>query len=437
LSLSLASSLLNAEDNGFFISAGYQIGEAAQMVKNTGELKKLSDTYENLSNLLNNFNNLNQAVTNASSPSEINAAIDNLKANTQGLTGEKTNSPAYQAVYLALNAAVGLWNVIAYNVQCGPGKSGQSSVIFEGQPGHDSSSINCNLTGYNNGVSGPLSIDNMKTLNNAYQAIQQALKDGNGFPVLDSAGKQVTITITTQTNGQTSKETTTTTNDAQTLLQEASKMISVLTTNCPWVNHNSGQNGGAPWGLNTAGNVCQVFATEFSAVTSMIKNAQEIVAQAQSLNANQNNQNAPQDFNPYTSADKAFAQNMLNHAQAQAKMLELAAQMKKDLNTIPSQFITNYLAACRNGGGTLPNAGVTSNTWGAGCAYVGETITALNNSLAHFGTQEQQIQQAENIADTLVNFKSRYSELGNTYNSITTALSSIPNAQSLQNAVSK
>ncbi|EMH35586.1 hypothetical protein HMPREF1425_00824, partial [Helicobacter pylori GAM71Ai] len=30
LSLSLASSLLNAEDNGFFISAGYQIGEAAQ-----------------------------------------------------------------------------------------------------------------------------------------------------------------------------------------------------------------------------------------------------------------------------------------------------------------------------------------------------------------------------------------------------------------------
>ncbi|OOQ02766.1 hypothetical protein B0X44_05430 [Helicobacter pylori] len=407
------------------------------MVKNTGELKKLSDTYENLSNLLNNFNNLNQAVTNASSPSEINAAIDNLKANTQGLTGEKTNSPAYQAVYLALNAAVGLWNVIAYNVQCGPGKSGQSSVIFEGQPGHDSSSINCNLTGYNNGVSGPLSIDNMKTLNNAYQAIQQALKDGNGFPVLDSAGKQVTITITTQTNGQTSKETTTTTNDAQTLLQEASKMISVLTTNCPWVNHNSGQNGGAPWGLNTAGNVCQVFATEFSAVTSMIKNAQEIVAQAQSLNANQNNQNAPQDFNPYTSADKAFAQNMLNHAQAQAKMLELAAQMKKDLNTIPSQFITNYLAACRNGGGTLPNAGVTSNTWGAGCAYVGETITALNNSLAHFGTQAEQIKQSELLARTILDFRGSLSTLNNTYNSITTTASNTPNSPFLKNLISQ
>ncbi|WP_121028699.1 Hop family adhesin HopZ [Helicobacter pylori] len=436
LSLSLASSLLNAEDNGFFISAGYQIGEAAQMVKNTGELKKLSDTYENLSNLLTNFNNLNQAVTNASSPSEINAAIDNLKANTQGLTGEKTNSPAYQAVYLALNAAVGLWNVIAFNVQCGPGNSGQPSVTFDGQPGHNSSSINCNLTGYNNGVSGPLSIDNFKQLNQAYQVLQQALKQG--VPVLNNTSQKIEVKVTTQTNGQTSKETTTTTttNDAQTLLQEASKMISVLTTNCPWVNTAANSNGGAPWGLNTTGNVCQVFATEFSAVTSMIKNAQEIVTQAQSLNNQQSNQNAPQDFNPYTSADRAFAQNMLNHAQAQAKILELADQMKKDLNTIPSQFITNYLAACRSDG-TTPSQGVTNNTWGAGCAYVEETITALNNSLAHFGTQAEQIKQSELLAHTILDFRGSLSTLNNTYNSITTTASNTPNSPFLKNLISQ
>ncbi len=409
------------------------------MVKNTGELKKLSDTYENLSNLLNNFNNLNQAVTNASSPSEINAAIDNLKANTQGLTGEKTNSPAYQAVYLALNAAVGLWNVIAYNVQCGPGTSGQQSVIFDGQPGHNSSSINCNLTGYNNGVSGPLSIENFKKLNNAYQALQQALKQG--VPVLNNTSQKIEVKVTTQTNGQSEKTTTTTTtitNNAQTLLQEASEMISVLTTNCPWVNHNQGQNGGAPWGLNTAGNVCQVFATEFSAVTSMIKNAQEIVAQAQILNANQqNNQNAPQDFNPYTSSDRAFAQNMLNHAQAQAKMLELADQIKTNLSAIPEKFTKDYLAACRNGGGTLPNEGVTSNTWGAGCAYVEETITALNNSLAHFGTQAEQIKQSELLARTILDFRGSLSNLNNTYNSITTTASNTPNSPFLKNLISQ
>ncbi|MCQ2893018.1 Hop family adhesin HopZ [Helicobacter pylori] len=435
LSLSLASSLLNAEDNGFFISAGYQIGEAAQMVKNTGELKKLSDTYENLSNLLTNFNNLNRAVTNASSPSEINATIDNLKANTQGLIGEKTNSPAYQAVYLALNAAVGLWNVIAYNVQCGPGKSGQASVTFEGQPGYSSSSINCNLTGYRNGVSGPLSIDNMKKLNDAYQTIQQALKQG--VPALNNTIQKIEVKVTTQTNGANKSETTTTTtNDAQTLLQEASKMISVLTTNCPWVNTAHNSNGGAPWGLNTTGNVCQVFATEFSAVTSMIKNAQEIVTQAQSLNNQQNNQNAPQDFNPYTSADRAFAQNMLNHAQAQAKMLELADQMKKDLNTIPKQFVSNYLAACRSDG-TTPSQGVTNNTWGAGCAYVEETITALNNSLAHFGTQAEQIKQSELLARTILDFRGSLSNLNNTYNSITTTASNTPNSPFLKNLISQ
>ncbi|MCQ2706480.1 outer membrane beta-barrel protein [Helicobacter pylori] len=486
LSLSLASSLLNAEDNGFFISAGYQIGEAAQMVKNTGELKKLSDTYENLSNLLNNFNNLNQAVTNASSPSAINAAIDNLKANTQGLIGEKTNSPAYQAVSLALNAAVGLWNVIGYAVMCGNGNdtgSGPGSVVFNNQPGSGSTSITCNRFE----ATGPgksMSIPEFKKLNEAYQIIQQALKEGNGFPVLDRQGTKVSVTYTyeckqtadinggvdqfckakngssnngsngtsTQTTNQDGVTITTTyhnnkatvnfetTNNAQQLLNQAANIMQVLNTQCPLVRstHNENTPGnGSPWGISTGGNACQIFNAEFSAVTSMIKNAQEIVAQAQSLNTNQNNQNAPQDFNPYTSADRAFAQNMLNHAQAQAKMLELADQIKTNLSAIPSQFITNYLAACHNGGGTLPDAGVTNNTWGAGCAYVEETITALNNSLAHFGTQAEQIKQSELLARTILDFRGSLSNLNNTYNSITTTASNTPNSPFLKNLISQ
>ncbi|MGL2438964.1 outer membrane protein, partial [Helicobacter pylori] len=156
----------------------------------------------------------------------------------------------------------------------------------------------------------------------------------------------------------------------------------------------------------------------------------------QSLNQ-QSNQNAPQDFNPYTSADRAFAQNMLNHAQAQAKMLELAAQIKTNLSTIPQHFTKDYLAACRNGGGTLPNEGVTNNTWGAGCAYVEETITALNNSLAHFGTQAEQIKQSELLARTILDFRGSLSNLNNTYNSITTTASNTPNAPFLKNLISQ
>ncbi len=439
------------------------------MVKNTGELKRLSDTYENLSNLLNNFNNLNQAVTNASSPSEINAAIDNLKANTQGLIGEKTNSPAYQAVSLALNAAVGLWNVIGYAIMCGNGNgtgSGPGSVVFNNQPGSYSTNITCDRyekTGYGSSMS----IQEFEKLNKAYQAIQQALKNQNGFPVLDNKGTEVTVTYTYEckqtadinggvnqfcnnkngsSNGVTSsssnnKETQSFIfiNNAQNLLEQASTIMNVLNTQCPLVRsmHDVNAPGnGSPWEINTGGNACQIFSAEFRAVTSMIKNAQEIVTQAQSLNA-QNNQNAPQDFNPYTSSDRAFAQNMLNHAQAQAKMLELADQIKTNLSAIPSQFVSNYLAACRNGGGTLPNQGVTSNTWGAGCAYVEETITALDNSLAHFGTQAEQIKQSELLARTILDFRGSLSNLNNTYNSITTTASNTPDSPFLKNLISQ
>ncbi len=468
LSLSLAASLLNAEDNGFFISAGYQIGEAAQMVKNTGELKRLSDTYENLSNLLNNFNNLNQAVTNASSPSQINAAIDNLKANTQGLVGEKDNSPAYQAVSLALNAAVGLWNVIGYAIMCGNGNgtdSGPGSVVFNDQPGSRTTSITCDRY-EKTGHGSSMSIQEFEKLNKAYQAIQQALKSQNGFPVLDNKGTEVTVTYTYKckqtadinggvyqfckkngiNNGVTSsgsdnegKQSFTFINNAQNLLEQASTIMNVLNTQCPLVRSTHDVNApgnGSPWHIDKNGNACQIFSAEFSAVTSMIKNAQEIVAQAQSLNNQQSNQNAPQDFNPYTSSDRAFAQNMLNHAQAQAKMLELADQMKKDLDTIPSHFITNYLASCREDG-TTPSQGVTSNTWGAGCAYVEETITALNNSLAHFGTQAEQIKQSELLARTILDFRGSLSNLNNTYNSITTTASNTPNSPFLKNLISQ
>ncbi|BAW68163.1 SabA family sialic acid-binding adhesin [Helicobacter pylori] len=457
------------------------------MVKNTGELKRLSDTYENLSNLLNNFNNLNQAVTNASSPSAINAAIDNLKANTQGLIGEKDNSPAYQAVSLALNATVGLWNVIGYAIMCGNGNGtggGPGSVVFNNQPGSNTTSITCNRF-ESTGPGKSMSIDEFKKLNEAYQIIQQALKNQSGFPVLDAKGTKVTVTYTYQcnqtadinggvnqfcqaknssnsnSNGNGNGTTTTTqdgvtitttynnneatvtfdtTNNAQELLAQASNIMNVLNTQCPLIRSTNNENapgGGQPWSIETNGNACQVFQQEFSAVTSMIKNAQEIVAQAQTLNTKeQNNQNAPQDFNPYTSSDRAFAQNMLNHAQAQAKMLELADQMKKDLDTIPKQFITNYLAACRTDG-TLPNQGVTSNTWGAGCAYVEETITALNNSLAHFGTQAEQIKQSELLARTILDFRGSLSNLNNTYNSITTTASNTPNSPFLKNLISQ
>ncbi|WRA24440.1 outer membrane beta-barrel protein [Helicobacter pylori] len=503
LSLSL-SFLLHAEDDGFYTSVGYQIGEAAQMVTNTKGIQELSDNYEKLNNLLTRYSTLNTLIKLSADPSAVSGAINNLNAGATGLLKEKTNSPAYQAVSLALNAAVGLWNTIGYAVMCGNGNgtgSGPGSVIFNGQPGQRSTQITCNR--YE--ATGPgksMSIDEFKKLNEAYQIIQQALKNGNGFPELGGNGTNVNVEYkyeckrtgninggvnqfcqakngsgssgshggngnSTQTTTQDGVTITTTyssneatvkfniTNNAQELLNQAANIMQVLNTQCPLVRSTNNENAagdGSPWGLNTSGNACQIFQQEFSQVTSMIKNAQEIVAQSQIANTNQQAEIAnPSNFNPFT--DAGFAQSMLANARAQAEMFNLAEQVKKNLEVMQNNnnvnanlagfgqgmtnFVSAFLASCKDGGGTLPNEGVTNNTWGAGCAYVEQTITALNNSIAHFGTQEQQIEQAENIADTLVHFKSRYSELGSTYNSITTALSKVPNAQSLQNVVSK
>ncbi|WP_208395284.1 SabA family sialic acid-binding adhesin, partial [Helicobacter pylori] len=499
LSLTLGSllvSALSAEDDGFYTSVGYQIGEAAQMVTNTKGIQELSDNYEKLNNLLNRYSTLNTLIKLSADPSAVSGAINNLNAGATGLLKEKTNSPAYQAVSLALNAAVGLWNTIGYAVMCGNGDgtgSGPGSVVFNGEPGQGSTQITCNR--YEAiGFGRSMSIEEFKKLNEAYQIIQQALKSGNGFPELgnngtnvdvsyeyeckqkqdsnssinggvnqfcqakNDASKQTTtqdgVTITTTYNNHKATVNFNITNDAQQLLNQAANIMQVLNTQCPLVRSKNDENapgGGQPWGLSTNGNACQIFQQEFSQVTSMIKNAQEIVAQSKIANTNQQAEIAnPSNFNPFT--DASFAQGMLANAKAQASMFNLAEQVKQNLQVMENNnnvdgelagfgggitnFVSAFLATCRNDG-TLPNEGVTNNTWGAGCAYVEETITALTNSIAHFGTQAEQIQQAENIADTLVNFKSRYSELGNTYNSITTALSSIPNGSSLQNAVSK
>ncbi|MGN8438304.1 SabA family sialic acid-binding adhesin, partial [Helicobacter pylori] len=472
LSLSL-SFLLHAEDDGFYMSAGYQIGEAAQMVKNTKGIQQLSENYEKLNNFLNNYNTLNTLVKLSSDPSAVNDARDNLGSSTKNLLDVKANSPAYQAVLLALNAAVGLWQVTSYAfTACGPGSNENANggiQTFNNVPGQNTTTITCNSY-YEPGHGGPISTENYAIINKAYQIIQKALtangSSGEGIPVLSNTDTKLDFTIqgdkrtnatkneplvypwshgkaiSTSWNGGTTtstSETINTENNAQELLKQASIIITTLNSACP-----NFQNGGSGYwaGISGNGTMCGMFKNEISAIQGMIANAQEAVAQAKIVSENTQNQNSldtGKPFNPYT--DASFAQSMLANAQAQAEILNQAEQVVKNFEKIPTAFVNDSLGVCYEvqGGerrGTNPGQ-TTSNTWGAGCAYVGQTITNLKNSIAHFGTQTEQIDQAVNIADTLVNFKSRYNELGNTYNSITTALSSIPNAQSLQNAVSK
>ncbi|MGN8522993.1 Hop family outer membrane protein HopA [Helicobacter pylori] len=110
--LSLMVSSLLAENDGVFMSVGYQIGEAVQQVKNTGEIQKVSNAYENLNNLLTRYNELKQTASNTDSSTA--QAIDNLKESASRL--KTTPNTANQAVFSALSSAVGMWQVIASNL---------------------------------------------------------------------------------------------------------------------------------------------------------------------------------------------------------------------------------------------------------------------------------------------------------------------------------
>ncbi|WP_000746096.1 SabA family sialic acid-binding adhesin, partial [Helicobacter pylori] len=441
LSLTLGSllvSTLSAEDDGFYMSAGYQIGEAAQMVTNTKGIQQLSDNYENLSNLLTRYSTLNTLIKLSADPSAINAVRENLGASAKNLIGDKANSPAYQAVLLAINAAVGFWNVVGYVTQCGGNANGQKSIssttIFNNEPGYRSTSITCSLNGYMPGYYAPMSIENFKKLNEAYQILQTALKQG--LPALKENNGTVNVTYTYTCSGEGNdncvhikgSKTETQTIDgksvstkisskvvdstasgntlhvsyteitnqlngvpdsAQALLAQASTLINTINTACPYFHANNSSAANAPKFTTTTGKICGAFSEEISAIQKMITDAQELVNQTSVINNNK--QSTPvggsggKPFNPFT--DASFAQGMLANAQAQVKMLNLANQVGQTINPERltgnfQHFVKDFLATCNNPstagtGGTQGSAPgtVTTQTFASGCAYVKQTIT--------------------------------------------------------------
>ncbi|MGL2547730.1 SabA family sialic acid-binding adhesin [Helicobacter pylori] len=420
LSLTLAASLLHAEDNGVFLSVGYQIGEAVQKVKNADKVQKLSDAYEQLSKLLANDN----GTSSKTSAQAINQAVNNLNESAKTLAGGTTNSPAYQATLLALKSTVGLWNSIAYAVICGGYTDKPNHNItetFYNQPGQGSDSITCGGTvgTLAAGKNSHLSIEQFATLNKAYQIIQAALKQG--LPALSDTKKTVEVTIKTGTNAKninvnnnnnnaadaTIETKNTYINDAQNLLTQAQTIINTLQDNCPMLKgKSSSSNGGTNnantplWQTSANQNSCSVFGTEFSAISDMISNAQNIVQETQQLNTTPLKSIAqPNNFNLNSPNSIALAQSMLKNAQSQAAVLKLANQVGNDFNRISTGVLKNHIEECST---NASSESVSSNTWGKGCAGVKETLTSLENSNASFSSQTPQINQAQTLANTIV-----------------------------------
>ncbi len=434
LSLTLAASLLHAEDNGVFLSVGYQIGEAVQKVKNADKVQKLSDSYEKLSRLLTNDNGSGSKT----SAQAINQAVNNLNERAKKLTSG-TQSPAYQATLLALRSVLGLWNSIGYAVVCGgyvktPGES--HKIFHYTDENGNGTKINCGGTINANGqVTGgtntlpaaknsSLSIKQYEEIHEAYQILSKALKEA-GLAPLNSKGEKLEAHVTTSVDQQSNNVTKTTTsvidttNGAQNLLTYAQTIVNTLKDYCPVLiaKSSSGSSGGATTNTpswQTAGggkNSCETFGAEFSAASDMINNAQKIVQETQQLSANQpKNIAQPHNLNLNSpSSLTALAQKMLKNAQSQAEILKLANQVESDFNKLSSGHLKDYIGKCDASAISSTNMTMQNqkSNWGNGCAGVEETLASLKSSNASFDSQTPQINQAQTLASTLIQ------ELGN------------------------
>ncbi|WP_017281440.1 Hop family outer membrane protein HopA [Helicobacter pylori] len=178
--LSLMASFLLAEDDGVFMSVGYQIGEAAQMVKNTGEIQKVSNAYENLNNLLTRYNELKQ--TASSTDSSTAQAIDNLKESANRL--KTTPNSANQAVSSALSSAVAMWQVIASNLANNSLPTSEYNKINAISQLLQNTLENKNTANNNTTIDNDASklLDDAKTIISTLQSQCPGIDGGNGKP---------------------------------------------------------------------------------------------------------------------------------------------------------------------------------------------------------------------------------------------------------------
>ncbi|GAA8347198.1 Hop family outer membrane protein HopA [Helicobacter pylori] len=230
----MASSLL-AENDGVFMSVGYQIGEAVQQVKNTGEIQKVSNAYENLNNLLTRYNELKQTASNTNSSTA--QAIDNLKESANRL--KTTPNTANQAVSSALSSAVGMWQVIASNL-----------------------------------ANGTLPTDKYNEINTISQSLQNTLENKN-----------------------TANNNTTIENDYDQLLTQASTIINTLQSQCPGIDGGNGKPWGINASGNACAIFGNTFSAINSMIDSAKKAAAKARRTAPSQGTNQSNTFTDADFN--------------------------------------------------------------------------------------------------------------------------------------------
>ncbi|GAA6902644.1 outer membrane protein [Helicobacter pylori] len=393
LSLSLASSLLHAEDNGFFVSAGYQIGEAVQMVKNTGELKNLNDKYEQLNSYLNQVASLKQSIQNANNISLVNSSLNDLKSFTENNYNSTTQSPIFNAVQAVITSVLGFWSLYAGNYLTFfvGNKDTQKPANVNGNPPFETIIYNC--SGLENCAMDQTIYEKMKKLAEDLQAAQtNSATKANNLCALSGCAT---------TNGQNPSSTV---SNALNLAQQLMDLIANTKTAMMWKNI-------VIAGVSTASGAIKStnYPTHY-AVFNNIKAMIPILQQAVTLSQSNNSLSSKLQAQATGSqTNPEFAKDIYNLALNQKQVISYAKDIFNLFNSIPKdqhQYLEKaYLK--------IPILGKTPTNPYRQEVNLNKEIQTIQNNVSYYGNR---LDSALSVAKDVYNLKSNQKEIVTAYN---------------------
>ncbi|GAA7671320.1 outer membrane protein [Helicobacter pylori] len=393
LSLSLASSLLRAEDNGFFVSAGYQIGEAVQTVKNTGELKNLNDKYEQLNQYLNQVASLKQSIQNANNISLVNSSLNDLKSFTENNYNSTTQSPIFNAVQAVITSVLGFWSLYAGNYLTFfvGNKNAKKPADVQGNPPFSTVTKNC--SGLENCAMDQTTYDTMKKLAEELQAAQQNSNT--------KANNLCALSGCATTNGQNPNSTV---SNALNLAQKLMDLIANTKTAMMWNNIVISGVSNASGAIKSTGYPTQYAV--FNNIKAMIPILQQAVTLSQSNNSLASGLQA-QATGSQTNPE--FAKDIYNLAQNQKQVISYAKDIFNLFNSIPAEQYKYLEKAYLK----IPNAGQTPTNPYRQEVNLNKEIQTIQNNVSYYGNR---LDSALSVAKDVYNLKSNQTQIVAAYN---------------------
>ncbi|WP_061447322.1 Hop family adhesin SabA/HopD [Helicobacter pylori] len=394
LSLSLAVPSLHAEDNGFFIGAGYQIGEAVQMVKNTGELKNLNDKYEQLSQSLAQLASLKKSIQTANNIQAVNNALSDLKSFASNNHTNKETSPIYNTAQAVITSVLAFWSLYAGNTTSfhvtGLNDGSNAPLTRINQDG--------NCTGLQQCFMSKETYDKMKVLAENLQKAQ-----GNLCALSECSSDQ--------SNGNKTSMTT--------ALQTAQKLMDLIEqtkVSMVWKNIViAGVTNVSSGAITSTGPV-----TDY-AVFNNIKAMLPILQQALKLTQDNHTLSASlQDRAMGSQNNREFAKNIYALAQNQKQILSNASSIFNLFNSIPKDQLKYLEKAYLK----VPHLGKTPTNPYRQNVNLNKEINAVQSNVDNYG---HRLDSALSVARDVYNLKSNQTEIVTAYN----------NAKNLSEEISK